>query len=170
VTGRRFGILGLGLIGSAIARRLSAFGSVAYTGPAQKPVPYRFHADLLDLARASDVLVVSCRANASTRHIVNRSVIEALGSQGYLVNVSRGSVVDESALVAALAAGGLQGAALDVYENEPSVPHALRLSSAVVLTPHIASATVETRAQMADVVLQNLDAFLQGAPLSTAVV
>ncbi len=170
VTGRRFGIVGLGQIGSAIARRLSAFGPVAYTGPRQKPVPYRFHAELRDLARASDVLVISCPANDSTRHSVNTSVIDALGPQGYLVNVSRGSVVDESALTAALAAGKLRGAALDVYENEPHVSDALRSSSAVVLTPHIASATVETRAQMAEVILQSLDAFLQGAPLIAAVV
>lgn len=170
VTGRRFGIVGLGQIGSAIARRLSAFGPVAYTGPHEKPAPYPFHADLLDLARNSDVLVVSCPANDSTRRIVNTAVLDALGAQGYLVNVSRGSVVDESALAAALTSGRLQGAALDVYENEPHVSQTLRSSSAAVLTPHIASATVETRTQMAEMVLQNLDAFLQGAPLPSAVV
>jgi lactate dehydrogenase-like 2-hydroxyacid dehydrogenase len=170
VTGRRFGILGLGEIGSAIARRLSAFGPVSYSGPRQKPVAYRFHAGVVDLARASDVLVISCPANESTHHIVNADVFEALGPEGYLVNVSRGSIVDEAALAAALAGGRLQGAALDVFENEPHVPDALRLSSAVVLTPHVASATVETRTRMADLILENLDAFMNAAPLTTAVV
>jgi lactate dehydrogenase-like 2-hydroxyacid dehydrogenase len=170
VTGRRFGILGLGEIGSAIAHRLSAFGPVSYSGPRRKPVSYAFHPRLLDLAQASDVLIVSCSANETSRGIVNAAVIDALGPQGYLVNIARGSIVDESALAAALAAGRLQGAALDVFENEPHVPDVLRASDAVVLTPHIASATVETRALMADLILQNIDAFLRGAPLPTAVV
>ena len=162
VSGRRFGVVGLGHIGAAIAARLAAFGPVAYTGPQRKEVPYAFHADLLDLARASDVLVLACPANASTRHIVNAAVLDALGEEGYLVNVARGAVVDEGALVAALATGRLAGAALDVFENEPHVPEALRASARVVLTPHTASATVETRARMADVVLENLDAFRAG--------
>jgi lactate dehydrogenase-like 2-hydroxyacid dehydrogenase len=170
VTGRRFGILGLGEIGSAIARRLSAFGPVSYTGPRRKSVSYVFHPRLLDLAQASDVLVVSCSANETSRGSVDAAVLDALGPQGYLVNISRGSIVDESALAAALAAGRLQGAALDVFENEPHVPDALRASGAVVLTPHIASATVETRARMADLILENIDAYLRGAPLPTAVV
>jgi lactate dehydrogenase-like 2-hydroxyacid dehydrogenase len=124
----------------------------------------------LDLAQASDVLVVSCSANETSRGSVDAAVLDALGPQGYLVNISRGSIVDESALAAALAAGRLQGAALDVFENEPHVPDALRASGAVVLTPHIASATVETRARMADLILENIDAYLRGAPLPTAVV
>jgi lactate dehydrogenase-like 2-hydroxyacid dehydrogenase len=170
VTGRRFGIVGLGQIGSAIAARLAAFGPVAYTGPRQKPAQYRFHPGLADLARASDVLVISCPANESTRHIVNAGVLDALGPEGYLVNVSRSLIVDEAALIAALAEGRLQGAALDVFESEPVVPGALRMSTRVVLTPHIASATLETRARMADLILENLDAFMSGAPLTTAVV
>jgi lactate dehydrogenase-like 2-hydroxyacid dehydrogenase len=170
VSGRRFGILGLGEIGSAIARRLAPFGPVAYSGPRRKPVPYPFHTGVLDLAQASDVLVISCPANESTHHLVGAAVIDALGPQGYLVNVSRGSIVDERALAAALAAGQLQGAALDVFEEEPHVPEALRASDRVVLTPHIASATVEVRAQMADLILRNLDAFMSGAPLAAPVV
>jgi lactate dehydrogenase-like 2-hydroxyacid dehydrogenase len=170
VTGRRFGILGLGAIGSAIARRLAAFGPVSYSGPRRKPVPELFHAQLLDLAQASDVLIVACSANETSLGIVNAAVIDALGPQGYLVNISRGSIVEEGALAAALAAGRLRGAALDVFENEPHVPDGLRTSGAVVLTPHIASATEETRARMADLILQNLDAFLSGAPPPTAVV
>jgi lactate dehydrogenase-like 2-hydroxyacid dehydrogenase len=170
VTGRRFGILGLGAIGSAIATRLAAFGPVVYTGPRRKPAPYEFIADLMDLARSSDVLVVSCPATAATHHMVDARVIDALGPTGYLINIARGAVVDELALIAALDAGRLAGAALDVFQNEPHVPEAFRASSRVVLTPHIASATVETRTQMANVVLANLDAYLAGGTLPTAVV
>jgi lactate dehydrogenase-like 2-hydroxyacid dehydrogenase len=168
VSGRRFGIVGLGLIGSAIAARLVAFGPVAYTGPQRKPVPYEFHADLTELARISDVLVIACPANSSTRRLVNVPVIDALGPAGYLVNVARGSIVDEPVLAAALEEGRLAGAALDVFENEPDVPAVLRHSTKVVLTPHTASATVETRTRMADLVLKNLDAFIAGTPLPTA--
>jgi lactate dehydrogenase-like 2-hydroxyacid dehydrogenase len=170
VSGRRFGIVGLGAIGTAIAERLAAFGSLAYTGPHRKPTPYAFHESLSSLAKASDVLVIACPANASTRHLIDAKVMEALGSDGYLINVSRGSVVDETALIAALEAGKLAGAALDVFENEPHVPAALRASQRVVLTPHVASATVETRVRMADMILANLDAYLTGRPLPTALI
>ena len=169
VSGRRFGILGLGHIGSAIARRLEPFGPVAYTSRQAKAAPYDFHPDVISLARASEVLVVACAANESTRRLVDAGVLDALGPEGWLVNVSRGSVVDEAALIAALAEGRLAGAALDVFEAEPKVPEALRLSPKVVLTPHIASATVETRVAMADLVLNNLDAFLTGEALPTPV-
>ena len=170
VSGRQFGIVGLGLIGSAIAARLAAFGPVAYTGPRRKEAPYEFHAELMALARISDVLVLACPANASTKCLVNAAIIDALGPQGYLVNVARGSIVDEAALAAALIEGRLAGAALDVFENEPHVPDSLRESAKVVLTPHTASATVETRTRMAELVLENLDAFMAGAPLPTAAV
>ena len=123
---------------------------VAYTGPQRKAVPYEFHADLIALARNSDVLVLACPANASTRRLVESAVINALGPSGYLVNVARGSIVDEAALAAALNEANLAGAALDVFDNEPDVPMALRQSSKVVLTPHTASATVETRTRMAE--------------------
>ena len=169
VTGRRFGILGLGHIGGAIAARLAAFGPVAYTSRSAKPAPYAFHPDARALAEASDVLVVACVANASTRHMVDAGVLDALGRDGWLVNVSRGSVVDEAALIAALEAGRIAGAALDVFENEPHVPEALRASPKVVLTPHIASATAETRAAMAALVLANLDAVLRGEEPPTPV-
>ncbi len=169
MTGRRFGILGLGAIGGAIARRLAAFGPVAYTSRQAKPVPYEFHADVGVLALASDVLIVACSANQSTRHLVDAGVLDALGPDGWLVNVSRGSVVDQAALIQALEAGRLAGAALDVFEAEPQVPEALRTSPKVVLTPHIASATVETRAAMAALVLENLDAVLGGREPPAAV-
>ena len=169
VSGRRFGIVGLGNIGAATAARLAAFGPVAYTGPRRKDVPYPYHPDAVSLARASDVLVLACPANASTRHLIGDAVFDALGPAGYLVNVARGAVVDEAALGAALAAGRIAGAALDVFENEPQVPAALRASPRTVLTPHVASATHETRVQMADLVLANLDALLSGGEPPTAV-
>jgi lactate dehydrogenase-like 2-hydroxyacid dehydrogenase len=165
VTGKRFGILGLGQIGLAIAQRLAPFGPVAYSGPRRKPVSYMFHDDVISLARAVDVLVVACPANATTSRLVDAGVIDALGPSGYVVNISRGAVVDEAALVSALASGRLAGAALDVFENEPNVPESLRQLPNTVLTPHVASATQETRTHMAELVLANLDAFLLGQPL-----
>lgn len=165
VSGRRFGIVGLGRIGLAIAQRLAPFGPVAYSGPREKAVPYAYHPDVHALARAVDVLVLACPANAATFRLVDAGVLEALGPAGYLVNVARGSVVDERALVAALEAGTIAGAALDVFEDEPHVPPGLRGRENTVLTPHVASATVETRTRMADIVLANLDAFLVGQPL-----
>jgi lactate dehydrogenase-like 2-hydroxyacid dehydrogenase len=164
VTGRRFGVVGLGHIGAAVAARLAPFGQVAYTGPRPKSAPYEYHADLLSLARDCDVLILTLPASPATRHLVNAAVFDALGPEGYLINVARGSLVDEVALIAALRAGRLAGAALDVYEDEPNVPDALRQCPNVVLTPHMASATVETRTRMADVVLMNIDACLRGEP------
>ncbi|MET0292845.1 MAG: 2-hydroxyacid dehydrogenase [Steroidobacteraceae bacterium] len=168
VSGRRFGIVGLGRIGQAIAARLAPFGPVSYTGPKPKTVPFNYQPDLLQLARDSEVLVVACPATSETRKLIGDAVFEALGKDGYLVNVSRGSVVDEPALVAALRDGRIAGAALDVFENEPEVPAGLRTGDRTVLTPHIASATVETRVRMADMVLANLDAWRSGKPLPTA--
>jgi lactate dehydrogenase-like 2-hydroxyacid dehydrogenase len=170
VTGRRFGIVGLGHIGSAIADRLRPFGPVHYTGPNRKDVDLPFHESLAGLAQAVDVLILASSANAATRHIVNADILKALGPDGYLINIARGSLVDEVALIAALADGVIAGAALDVFEEEPQVPEALRTSDRVMLTPHIASATVETRLAMADLVLANLTAFATGTDLPTAIV
>ena len=170
VSGRRFGIVGLGRIGAAIAARLSAFGPVSYTGRAPKAAPYAYVADLEALARGSDVLVLSCAANAQTRGLIGPAVLDALGPRGVLVNVSRGAVVDEPALIAALAQGRLAGAALDVYADEPRVPEALIGMPNVILTPHIASATEEGRRRMAELVLENLDAHFAGAPMPSALV
>ena len=158
VSGRRFGIVGLGQIGSAVAERLAAFGPVSYTGPNEKDTPYCYVADLLTLARDSDVLIVTCPANAGTRHLVDAAVLDALGPESWLVNVARGSIVDEQALIAALEAQRIAGAALDVFECEPEVPEALRRNPRTVLIPHMGSATVETRRRMAEMVLENLDA------------
>jgi len=168
VTGRRFGIVGLGHIGRATADRLVAFGPIAYHGRMPKDAPYRFEPDLHALARDSDVLLLACAATEETRGLIDASVLEALGPEGYLVNVARGSVVDEDALVAALEHGTIAGAALDVVADEPVVPVGLIASERTVLAPHIASGTVETRKAMADLVLANVDALLAGAPLPSA--
>lgn len=172
VTGKRLGILGLGGIGRAVAERAAGFGmAIAYTN--RKPVdgaPWRFVADPVELAAGSDILVVAVTGGAATRNLVNRAVLDALGPEGLLVNVARGSVVDEPELVAALAEGRLGGAALDVFANEPHVPDALFAMDQVVLVPHQASATLETRTAMGDLVLANLAAYFAGEPLPTPVV
>lgn len=153
----RVGIVGLGAIGSAIARRLAAFGSqVAYFGPSAKPVDLRYHDDVVRLAAESDMLILTCPLSPATHHLVDAKVLEALGPQGYVVNIARGPVVDERALIAALAADRIAGAALDVFEHEPEVPAELVGDPRVVLTPHIGSATEETRRGMAENVVATL--------------
>jgi lactate dehydrogenase-like 2-hydroxyacid dehydrogenase len=169
VSGSRFGILGLGRIGQAIANRLDVFGEVGYSSPRTKVSRYRLFEAPDQLARWCDVLVVSCAATPETRALVGPGVLDALGERGFLVNVSRGSVVDEEALIEALERGAIAGAALDVYADEPHVPIALRNSNRTVLTPHIASATIETRTAMAAVVMSNIDAFLTGDGLLSEV-
>jgi hydroxypyruvate reductase len=172
VHGKRLGIFGLGNIGRAVARRGEAFGMpIAYTEhhPAAESA-YRFVPDLTTLAEDSDFLVLAASATAETRNIVNRAVLDALGPKGALINVSRGSVVDEDALVAALGEGRLGGAGLDVFAHEPNVPQPLWNMDNVVLQPHQASATVETRRAMADLVLANLAAHFAGQEPLTPVV
>jgi lactate dehydrogenase-like 2-hydroxyacid dehydrogenase len=169
VSGKRFGIVGLGNIGAAIAARLAAFGPVAYCNRSAKPVPYRFVSSVNELASMSDVLILAASSNASTRGMVGREILESLGPSGYLVNVARGALVDEAELIAALATQRIAGAALDVFIDEPHVPEALRSAANAVLTPHIASATVETREAMARAVLANLDAFFAGHPVPGAI-
>lgn len=169
VSGCRFGIVGLGRIGRATAERLAVFGPVHYTGRSPKDAPYTFEPDLLALARWADVLVLTCPANAQTYRIIDADVLDAIGPGSFLVNVARGSVIDEAALLTAIAQGRIAGAALDVFESEPHVPEAAILSDKLVLTPHIASATAECRKAMADIVLGNLQAHLAGQPLLTPV-
>ncbi|MDP5218005.1 2-hydroxyacid dehydrogenase [Ruegeria sp. 2205SS24-7] len=155
--GRTVGILGLGRIGMAIARKLEAFGcTICYTARARKDVGYAFYDDLVKLAHSVDALICVIPGGAATRHMVNAEVIAALGPQGVLINVGRGSVVDEAALVVALQEGHLGWAGLDVFENEPHIPHALRAHPRAILTPHIGSATVETRAAMGQLAAENL--------------
>jgi hydroxypyruvate reductase len=171
MSGARLGIIGMGRIGQAIAQRALAFGmKIAYTARTAKPqLPYAFHADVRELARESDFLVVITPGGAGTRHMVNAEVLQALGAKGILVNVARGSVVDEAALIDALQKGVIGGAALDVFENEPSVPQALRDMPHVVLVPHIGSATTQTRRAMADLAMANLRAHFAGEPVRTPV-
>ncbi len=170
-TGKRLGIVGLGRIGRAIAKRASGFDvQIAYTDQqAFDDVPYRFEPSLVVLARDSDILVVAAAGGAASQNLVNQEIFEALGPAGILVNVARGSVVDEPALVEALVAGRLGGAGLDVFEDEPHVPQALFGLEQVVLQPHQASATRETREAMGRLVLDNLMAQFAGRPLPTAV-
>ena len=171
VSGARLGIVGMGRIGKAIAQRAAAFGMhIAYTARSAKAdVPHRFLPTAAALAAQSDFLVVITPGGAGTRKLIDAQVLAALGPQGCLVNVARGSVVDETALIAALQAGTIAGAALDVFENEPNVPQALREMDNVVLTPHIGSATAQTRRAMADLAFDNLNAQLTGQALLTPV-
>lgn len=170
-TGMRAGILGLGGIGRDIARRAAAFDmDIAWTGPRPKPdEAYEYVPDLVALAERSDVLFVSCIGGPETRHMVDAKVIEALGPDGILINVSRGSVVDEAALADALNADRLYGAGLDVFENEPEIHEGLKTTPRAVLHPHHASGTVETRNAMGNLVLDNLRAHFAGRPLPTPV-
>ncbi len=171
MSGTRLGIVGMGRIGQAIAHRALAFGmSIAYTARSAKPaLPFTFHATPRELAAASDFLVVITPGGAATRKLIDAEVLRALGPEGYLVNVARGSVVDEAALIEALQQGTIAGAALDVFENEPKVPEALRALDNVVLVPHIGSATVQTRHAMAARAFDNLQAHFAGKPLPSAV-
>jgi len=171
MSGKRLGIVGLGRIGRAIAKRAEGFGMpIAYTGPrAYADVPYRYIADLVALAEDSEVLVVACRADPATKGMIEARVLKALGAKGILVNIARGSVVDEPALVAALKNGGLGGAGLDVYAVEPRGALELDDLDNVVLLPHVASATEETRQAMADLVVANLEAHFAGRAVLTPV-
>jgi lactate dehydrogenase-like 2-hydroxyacid dehydrogenase len=171
VSNSRVGIIGLGRIGSAIAQRLSAFGcTISYHNRSEKPdSPYTYVESPVELARGVDVLVVAAAGGRGTRQLVDADVIDALGSSGYLINIARGSVVDEPALVDALAHGRLAGAGLDVFADEPNVPAELLTLDNVVLLPHVGSGTVETRAAMEQLTLRNLDEFLESGQLVTPV-
>ena len=170
IRGRQLGILGLGRIGKDIARKAEAFDmKIAYHGRRKQDVPFRFYGDLVEMARDSDYLVAICPGGAATDKIVNRAVLDAVGPEGVFINVARGSVVDEPALVAALQEGRLGGAGLDVFAEEPKVPEALLKMEQVVLQPHAASATHETRRAMGDLVVDNLRAHFAGKPVLTAV-
>jgi lactate dehydrogenase-like 2-hydroxyacid dehydrogenase len=171
MSGARLGLVGMGRIGQAIAQRAQAFGmQIAYhTRSPKAGVPYAHHADLLSLARDSDFLVLITPGGAGTRHLVNAQVLQALGPKGILVNVARGSVVDEVALIEALEGGVIGGAALDVFEDEPRVPQRLMDLPQVVLVPHIGSATGQTRQAMADLAFGNLREHFAGRPVLTPV-
>ena len=166
ITGKRAGILGLGRIGKAIAQRLSACGmKIGYHGRKPQDVPYTYYPTLLDLAKNSDYLIVASPGGAATKNMVNAEILAALGPKGSVINIARGSIIDEPALVAALKSGTLGGAGLDVFVNEPHVPADLLALDNVVLFPHVGSATKETRKGMGDLVLANLAAHFAGKPL-----
>lgn len=169
LSGKRLGIVGLGRIGQALARRAEAFDMViSYYGPREKPdQPYPYYGDLCEMARESDILALCCPGGPETLNLVDKNALEALGPKGFLVNVARGSVVDEAALVAALQDRTIAGAGLDVFANEPYVPEALLRLDNVVLLPHIGTATLETRTKMGHLVLENLFSYFDGRPLAT---
>ena len=160
LSGKRVGILGLGRIGKAIAQRVEAMGmEVSYTGRKPQDVSYRYVPTLKALATDVDFLIVACPGGAATKDVVNAEVLAALGTKGTLVNIARGSIVDEVALAAALQAGTIKGAGLDVFADEPHIPAALMTMDNVVLLPHVGSATNETRKAMGDLCKANLDAW-----------
>jgi len=165
--GKTCGILGLGAIGRAIAKRAEAFGmSVCYHGPRRKEeVAYAYHPDLASLARESDCLVVACPATPETRSLVDTRILDALGPEGYLINIARGPIVDEQALIAALREKRIAGAGLDVFWDEPRVPAELAAMEQVVLAPHIGSTTREIREERGAKLLANLRAHFSGQPV-----
>jgi len=171
IEGKPVGVLGMGRIGQKIAEKLQAFDcDLAYHSRNEKPdIPYRYYDDLTDMARNVEYLVVITPGGAATHHLVDRRVIEALGPAGTLINIARGSVVDETELVKALEDGRLGAAGLDVFENEPDVPESLLRMDNVVLTPHVGSATVETRQAMGDLTVENLVRFFSEGRVTSPV-
>lgn len=169
--GRCLGIVGLGRIGMALAKRAEVFGmTIAYHNRTERDdVSYPFYASAATLAAACDVMALTCPGGEATRNLIDEKVFEALGSNGYLINIARGSVVDEVALVKALSNHTIAGAGLDVFAGEPGVPKALFAMENVVLQPHQASATVETRTAMGNLTIDNLLAHFQGQPLPNQV-
>jgi lactate dehydrogenase-like 2-hydroxyacid dehydrogenase len=170
VGGKTLGILGLGRIGEAIAKRAQAFGmTIRYHNRNKKNVPYPYDADPVALAKNSDVLLIVTPGGAGTAKLVNAKVLDALGPQGYVVNVARGSVVDELVLLRYLQEKKIAGAGLDVFEHEPKVPAEFYTLDNAVLFPHVASATVETRKAMGDLQVENLHLHFAGKPVRTPV-
>jgi lactate dehydrogenase-like 2-hydroxyacid dehydrogenase len=168
--GKTCGIVGLGAIGRQVAKLAEAFGmSARYHGPRRKEGPWPFHSDLTELARLSDCLVITCPLTQATRGLVNMPILDALGPDGFLVNVARGPVVDEQALIAALRNGRIAGAGLDVYWDEPRVPAELLAMENVVLTPHMGSSTREVREERGRKLLANLQAHFSGKPVPNPV-
>ena len=171
VSGKRIGIFGMGNIGQAIARRASGFDmEILYTDRYQpEGLTYQYCEDLLSLAKQSDFLVIAASGSADNNKVIDESVFDAMPNHAWLINIARGSLVDEVALIQALKQGNIAGAALDVYEDEPNVPQELINLDNVVLQPHVASATFETRQRMSDVVFENVAAFFNKQPLPNAI-
>lgn len=171
LTGKKVGIVGLGKIGAAIAKRAAAFDmEILYFGRSKKAgVDYAYYNDVTDLAKNSDFLVLACSGGPETKDLINITVLEALGPKGYVINIARGSVIKEEDLLIALRNKSIAGAGLDVFANEPNVPEELLKMDNVVLSPHVGSATLETRSKMGQLVLQNLLAQFDGRPVLTPV-
>jgi lactate dehydrogenase-like 2-hydroxyacid dehydrogenase len=170
LAGKHVGIAGMGRIGKEIARRLETFGvALAYHGRTDQKLAWRYEADLATLARDSDILIVVAPGGAATKHLVDARVLEALGPGGYLVNVARGSLVDERSLLAALESNAIAGAALDVFDNEPDIDPRFFALDNVLLTPHLGSATHETRAAMAQLMLDNVRSYFRSGRALTPV-
>src|SRR4030088_1717200 len=168
--GRRVGVYGMGEIGRKIASRVAAFETeVGYFSRSRHEVPYQYLPSLEALAEWCSVLMIAVRAGADTHHAVDAKILQKLGKDGYVVNISRGSVIDQAALVAALADETIAGAGLDVYEKEPHAPDALTAFPNVVVTPHVGGHTLESHVAMQDCVIANLEAFFAGKPLPFAV-
>ena len=168
IASRKVGVIGFGRIGQAIGDRVAAFrAEVAYQGPNRKPVDNRYFSDLVEMARWADVLIAATPGGDNTRGLVSRQVLEALGPDGVFVNISRGSVVDQDAMVELLVSGKLGGAGLDVFNDEPKVPEALFALDSVVLQPHHGSGTRQTRQKMGDLTVGNVEAYFAGKPLLT---
>jgi hydroxypyruvate reductase len=168
--GRKIGVYGMGEIGRKIAARVAAFeAEVGYFSRSRHDVPYQYFPSLEALAEWCSVLVIAVRAGSDTHHIVNADILKKLGADGYVVNIARGSVIDQNALVKALVDKTIAGAGLDVYAKEPHAPDALTAFPNVVLTPHIGGHTLESHVGMQDCVIANLEAFFAGQPLAYAV-
>jgi lactate dehydrogenase-like 2-hydroxyacid dehydrogenase len=170
LAGKHVGIAGMGRIGKEIARRLETFGvALAYHGRTDQKLAWRYEADLATLARDADILIVVAPGGAETQHLIDARVLHALGPNGYLVNVARGTLVDEAALLAALEEGTIAGAALDVFDNEPDIDPRFFALDNVLLTPHLGSATHETRAAMAQLMLDNVRSWFRSGRALTPV-
>ena len=170
LAGKRVGIAGMGRIGQDLAKRLEPFKvEIAYSGPNPKQVPYAYYKDVRDLAALCDVLFLACPATTDTDNLIDAKALEALGPAGYLINIARGSVVNEAALLYALQHKKIAGAALDVFNNEPNPDPAFMELENVLLTPHIGSATLETRIAMTNLAVDNLEAFFTQQPLLSEV-
>jgi lactate dehydrogenase-like 2-hydroxyacid dehydrogenase len=170
LAGKRVGIAGMGRIGQDLAKRLEPFKvEIAYSGPNPKQVPYTYYQDIGDLAAACDVLFLACPATTDTDNLIDAKVLEALGPSSYLINIARGSVINETDLLYALQHKKIAGAALDVFNNEPNPNPAFLKLDNVLLTPHIGSATLETRVAMTNLAVDNLEAFFKQQALLTEV-
>ncbi|KAI3859859.1 hypothetical protein MKX03_026929 [Papaver bracteatum] len=171
LSGKRIGIVGLGSIGSEVAKRLVAFNCIiSYTSRNKKPsVPFSYYSNVVDLASHTDVLILTCELNKQTFHIINKDVMSALGKKGIIINVGRGALVDEKEMVRCLVQGELGGAGLDVFENEPHVPKELIGMDNVVLTHHNAVETLESYTDLHELVISNLEAFFLNKPLLSLV-